>query len=171
MPATSGRLAAAGFTDVEMAERVVPCGTWPRDRRLKERGRYFLAQAIISGGTESFSIQLFTRRGGYAEEEVRTMLDEVARELRGNRMHLYSYLCVFFFLVCLCLLACFFGKRLLTGWVQLLLRRSQANIIVGDHGIQSVHSVQSVRSTPVHHPSTYLACIVHIQQQHLDPVH
>ncbi|EEH44098.2 uncharacterized protein PADG_00387 [Paracoccidioides brasiliensis Pb18] len=80
----------AGFVDVDTSEKIVPAGTWPRDRNLKRRGAYFMAQ-LLDFALDSYSVALFTRGGGWHEEEVRGLLNGVKAELRTNKMHLYTH--------------------------------------------------------------------------------
>lgn len=82
-----------GFTEVEKAVRVVPAGTWPKDRKLKQIGYYMVAQ-MVETALDSYSIALFTRHGGYSEEHVRSLLNRVRDELKSNKFHVYTKLYV-----------------------------------------------------------------------------
>jgi len=83
-------LKQAGFVDVEMTQRVVPLGSWPRDRQLKEIGKFFRVQ-FLEFAIEAYTLALFTRAGGWKAEEVQVLLGKVRRELRGNGIHLYTF--------------------------------------------------------------------------------
>lgn len=89
-------VADAGFVDIEDVERVVPIGTWPKDRRLKQRGRYFVVQ-VLDLALDSYTPALFTR-GGWSEEDMRALLDGMKREIRSNKLHIYTHLFVHIFL-------------------------------------------------------------------------
>ncbi|EFW16961.1 conserved hypothetical protein [Coccidioides posadasii str. Silveira] len=78
-PQCAGRLQQAGFQDVEAVERVVPIGTWPKDKALKTRGRYFMAQ-LLGNALETYTLSLFTRTAGWTPDEVYTLLNGVAEE-------------------------------------------------------------------------------------------
>lgn len=80
----------AGFEDVELTQRVVPLGTWPRDPALKEIGRWFRVQ-FLEGAIEAYTLALFTRAGGWTNEEVQVLLARVRAELKSNTFHLYTY--------------------------------------------------------------------------------
>ncbi|KAK2808586.1 hypothetical protein FQN50_004618 [Emmonsiellopsis sp. PD_5] len=81
----------AGFTEIDTAEKIVPAGTWPRDRNLKRRGAFFMAQ-LLDFALDSYSVALFTRGGGWQDEDIRNLLSGVKDELRTNKMHLYTHL-------------------------------------------------------------------------------
>lgn len=84
-------MAQSGFQDVEESEKIVPVGTWPKDRRLKQRGRYFVAQ-VLDHALDSYTPALFTRGGGWNEEDMLSLLEGVKREMKSNKMHLYTHL-------------------------------------------------------------------------------
>jgi hypothetical protein len=75
-------------------EEVMPVGSWPKDKNLKLRGHCFLAQ-FLDLALDSYTVALFTRFGGWKAEDVRAMLTEVKKEVRSNRMHLYTHWYVF----------------------------------------------------------------------------
>ncbi|SPO07256.1 related to TAM domain methyltransferase [Cephalotrichum gorgonifer] len=89
-PKLVGLLEEAGFEDVELTQKVVPLGTWPKDKGLKELGRWFRVQ-FLEMAIEAYTLALFTRAGGWAAEEVQVLLAKVRRELKGNDIHLYTY--------------------------------------------------------------------------------
>ncbi|KAK0711774.1 S-adenosyl-L-methionine-dependent methyltransferase [Lasiosphaeris hirsuta] len=89
-PKLPGMLKEAGFTDVEFRQRVVPCGTWPKDPALKEIGRWFQIQ-FLEMALESYSLALFTREGGWTSEETQVLFAKVRKELRSNMFHIYTY--------------------------------------------------------------------------------
>lgn len=82
-------LGEAGFEDIDMPECLTPVGTWPKDPKLKEIGRYFRAQ-FADGAVESYSLALFTRFGQWTSAEVQVLLAQLRSELRMNKMHVYS---------------------------------------------------------------------------------
>lgn len=83
-------LQSAGFKDVQAHEVPTPIGTWPKNKRLKEIGAYFRCQ-FIEGAVESYSIALFTRLGGWTEEETQVFLAHVRNEAMSNKMHIYTH--------------------------------------------------------------------------------
>jgi hypothetical protein len=82
-------LKSGGFEDIDHAVRVVPVGTWPKDRKLKQIGYYMMAQ-IIETALDSFTIALFTRHGGWNEEQTRLLLNRVIEETKSNKQHIYT---------------------------------------------------------------------------------
>ncbi|KAK2747892.1 hypothetical protein FQN55_004769 [Onygenales sp. PD_40] len=90
-PNFRGWVQDAGFTEIDTAEKIVPAGTWPRDRNLKRRGAFFMAQ-LLDFALDSYSVALFTRGGGWQDEDIRNLLGGVKDELRTNKMHLYTHL-------------------------------------------------------------------------------
>ncbi|KIW04441.1 hypothetical protein, variant [Verruconis gallopava] len=87
MPKMSGWVKEAGFTDIQEVEKLIPIGTWAKDKRLKEIGMYYLVHLLI--GMEHYSIALFTRNGWLAEE-VQVLLAKVRNELLSNKFHTYT---------------------------------------------------------------------------------
>lgn len=84
----AGWLVDAGFVDVEVQTKIVPVGPWPKDRRLKEIGRYFLMQ-MLEGGIENYSIGLFTK-AGWEATDVHAMLEQVRAEITDPRVHSFT---------------------------------------------------------------------------------
>lgn len=80
----------AGFESVVQCERPCPVGVWPKNKRLKEIGRIFKDQ-LIGGAIDSCSLALFTRFGGWSEEETHVLLAKVRKELKEKRMHVYTH--------------------------------------------------------------------------------
>lgn len=87
-PKMEGWLKEAGFEDVEVRTKIVPVGPWPKDRRLKEIGRYFLIQ-MLEGGMENYSIGLFTK-AGWEAAEVHAMLGRVRSEITDPKVHSFT---------------------------------------------------------------------------------
>ncbi|KDB22360.1 hypothetical protein H109_05718 [Trichophyton interdigitale MR816] len=89
-PFFAGWLQDGGFIEVEEMEKVMPLGTWPKDKKLKMRGRYFMAQ-FLGHAMESYSTSLFTRVGGWSADDLWKLLNNVTEEVRSNKMHIYSH--------------------------------------------------------------------------------
>lgn len=85
-----GMLREVGFEDVELIQKAVPLGTWPRDRKLKEIGRWFRVQ-FLEMAIEAYTLALFTRAGGWTGDEVQVLLAKVRQELKSDDIHLYTY--------------------------------------------------------------------------------
>jgi hypothetical protein len=87
-PKMAGWLAEVGFEDVKVETMIVPVGPWPKDRRLKEIGRYFLSQ-MLEGGMENYSLGLFTK-AGWTATEVHAMLGQVRGEILNPKIHSFT---------------------------------------------------------------------------------
>ncbi|KAF2837251.1 S-adenosyl-L-methionine-dependent methyltransferase [Patellaria atrata CBS 101060] len=81
-------LEAAGYTDVQETEKIVPIGPWPKNKQLKEIGRYYQVH-LLEGGMENYTMALFTRNG-WEPAEVQVLLAKVREEVRSNKMHSYT---------------------------------------------------------------------------------
>lgn len=89
-PEFKGLLENGSWGNIEVEEKVCPLGSWPKDPRLKEIGRYFRVQAL-EGAFDSYSLALFTRFGGWSPSEVQVLLAHVRDELKSNKMHVYTH--------------------------------------------------------------------------------
>ncbi|KAK3331480.1 S-adenosyl-L-methionine-dependent methyltransferase [Apodospora peruviana] len=89
-PKLPALIESAGFVDVAQTEKVIPLGTWPKDKALKEVGRWFRVQ-FIEMALEAYSLALFTRMGGWKIEEFQVLVAKVKQELKTNKIHLYTY--------------------------------------------------------------------------------
>lgn len=77
----------AGFENVTERVFKMPIGPWPRDKRLKELGLVNAAQ--VTDGLEGFSMRLLCDVAGWKEDEVRVLVANVRRELKGGTIHPY----------------------------------------------------------------------------------
>ncbi|KAH6892915.1 S-adenosyl-L-methionine-dependent methyltransferase [Thelonectria olida] len=83
-------LKVEGFENVEFVQKHVPLGTWPKDPKLKEIGKFFRVQ-FLERAIEAYSLALFTRFGSWTSEEVQVLLALVREELKSNKIHLYTF--------------------------------------------------------------------------------
>lgn len=90
VPQFEGLLRDAAFSDVDLHQEICPIGTWPKDKRLKEIGRYFRVQ-FLGSAVDSYSLALFTRFGGWSPAEVEVLLACVRNEIKTNKMHVYTH--------------------------------------------------------------------------------
>lgn len=88
IPKMSRWMREAGFEDVVMADEIVPVGPWPRNKRLKDIGRYFLSN-MLEGGVENYTLMLFTK-AGWDETSVHAMLGGVRRDLLDPKIHAFT---------------------------------------------------------------------------------
>ena len=93
VPDMEGLLENASFQNINVTSYVLPIGTWPKDPTLKEIGKYFRAQ-MVDSAIEGYTLALFTRYGKWTPMEVQVLLAHLRRELKSNKMHIYSQLYV-----------------------------------------------------------------------------
>jgi hypothetical protein len=89
-PACHDIVAQAGFKNVVSEDKLCPIGTWPKEKKLKEIGRYFRCQ-MLEGAIEGYSLAVFTRFGGWSPAETEVLFAHVRNELKSNKMHIYTY--------------------------------------------------------------------------------
>ncbi|KAJ5096448.1 S-adenosyl-L-methionine-dependent methyltransferase [Penicillium alfredii] len=89
MPRMPKLLEEALFDQIEPSEQNCPIGTWPKDPKLKEIGRYFRAQ-FADSALDSYSLALFTRFSDWKPTEVQVLMAHVRSELNSNKIHWYT---------------------------------------------------------------------------------
>jgi hypothetical protein len=62
----------------------------PKSKRLKEIGILFQHQ-FIEAAVDGYSLALSTHFGGWAEEETQVLLAHVRKEIKSNKMHVYTH--------------------------------------------------------------------------------
>ncbi|KAE9980708.1 hypothetical protein BLS_008415 [Venturia inaequalis] len=77
----------AGFVDVVEVQYIWPQNTWPKDKKLKELGRWHLANAL--DGLEGFSMALCTRAHGMTTDEVQLLMMDVRKDMKDKSIHAY----------------------------------------------------------------------------------
>ncbi|KAM0548412.1 hypothetical protein ACHAPJ_009898 [Fusarium lateritium] len=78
----------AGFVDVEQKILKVPIGSWPRDPKLKEIGKF---QAVQEAQVvTSYTPGIFSRVLGWSDEEIQVFMDKVKKDLSDPAIHLYN---------------------------------------------------------------------------------
>jgi len=84
----------AGFVGVEDVPFKVPIGSWPKDPKAKEIGRYELAHMLDA--VEPFALALFTRALGWTRAEIEVLGAGVRSDFLNPKNHLFSYFhCVY----------------------------------------------------------------------------
>ncbi|KAE8396576.1 S-adenosyl-L-methionine-dependent methyltransferase [Aspergillus alliaceus] len=81
------KLEDVGFVEVTETILKVPIGTWPKDAKMKEIGKFQFVgemQAI-----EAYTPALYTRVLGWSEEEMQAMMQKVKQEVSNRTLHLY----------------------------------------------------------------------------------
>ncbi len=80
-------LGEAGFVDITQRRYAWPIGSWPRDRKLKEIGRWHALNMDM--GLEALSLALLTRVMGWTQAEVLALCAEVRKDIRNPKIHAY----------------------------------------------------------------------------------
>lgn len=65
----------AGFRDIEEQRFVWPTNSWPRDKKLKELGKW--TEVNLSEGMDGFTLAIFTRVLGWTKDEVDVLCAQV----------------------------------------------------------------------------------------------
>lgn len=78
----------AGFVDIKQVLLKSPTNPWPKDKKLKEVGRYQLLAHIE--GLEGVSIGLLSRVYDWKPEEVKILMAKLRPELKERSIHSYQ---------------------------------------------------------------------------------
>jgi len=78
----------AGFVGYDETILRLPLGPWPKDKKLKEIGKWF--QLSADSGFEAYGLALFTRVLGMKLEEFHRLVADCKAEVRGKKVHAYS---------------------------------------------------------------------------------
>ncbi|KAF3899677.1 TAM domain methyltransferase [Trichophyton interdigitale] len=81
------RMVRAGFKDVQVQILTLPTGTWPKDAKLKEIGKF--QQVQIAQAVGAYTPALYTRVLKWTREEVNDLCAKVRAELQDRSLHLY----------------------------------------------------------------------------------
>ncbi|KAH6662367.1 S-adenosyl-L-methionine-dependent methyltransferase [Halenospora varia] len=79
---------AAGFEDVHEKVIKIPINQWPRDRHLKQLGRYW-AENLLAG-LQGFSLALFSRVFGWNKTEIEIYLVKIRKSITDHHVHAYT---------------------------------------------------------------------------------
>lgn len=63
-------------------------GPWPKDKHLKEAGRY--NQEVMLMSLESYALALFSRVLGWSQLEIEVLLASIRNELKDPNVHVYG---------------------------------------------------------------------------------
>jgi len=87
------RCEKAGFVDVKQVLLKSPSNPWPKDKLLKEVGRFQLLAHLE--GLEGVSMALLIRGLGWKPEEVKVLMAKCRTEIRSRSIHSYQITYVF----------------------------------------------------------------------------
>jgi uncharacterized UPF0146 family protein len=63
-------------------------GVWPKDRKLKELGRFQLLQMLEA--VEPFSLAVFIRLLKWSAEDTQKLMEQVKADILNPNLHLYA---------------------------------------------------------------------------------
>ncbi|KAF8426211.1 S-adenosyl-L-methionine-dependent methyltransferase [Tirmania nivea] len=78
----------AGFVDVRVWKEIWPLSAWPKDKTLKEIGKWALLGCIDTAFPSA--IMLLTKLEGWMEHEVRRLCDDAIEELTKRKQRFYG---------------------------------------------------------------------------------
>ncbi|KAL8990840.1 MAG: hypothetical protein Q9177_000606 [Variospora cf. flavescens] len=78
----------AGFVDIQQVEFKAPTNPWPKNKVLKEAGKFQLLAHVE--GLEGVSLGLLTRGLEWKAEEVKVLMAKVRPELKDRKIHSYQ---------------------------------------------------------------------------------
>ena len=76
-----------GFVDIQEAHFMWPSNTWPKDKYMKELGKWNMIN--ILEGLEGFCLALMTRGLGWKKEEVDVFVAKVSSDIKNRGIHAY----------------------------------------------------------------------------------
>ena len=76
-----------GFENVVRVDFKWPQNSWPRDKHLKDLGRWHLINVL--DGLSGFTMRPFTQILGMQTEEVEVLLAQVRKDIKNTRIHSY----------------------------------------------------------------------------------
>lgn len=79
---------AAGFQGVTEEQHKAPLSPWPKDKKLKELGKYLNVQMMDA--IEPYSLALFTRVLKWDAPRIQLLLAGVREDLQNLDYHMYS---------------------------------------------------------------------------------
>ncbi|PGH18052.1 hypothetical protein AJ79_00678 [Helicocarpus griseus UAMH5409] len=88
VPSLPGRMKKAGFEDVSTQVLKLPVGNWPKDKHMKEVGRFQQVQMLQA--LEPYSLFLFTKVLGWTVSETQVLIAGVQSDLKNRDVHVYS---------------------------------------------------------------------------------
>lgn len=81
------RMEEVGFVDIVERTAIWPLGPWPKDKRLKELGKWGKLGAVDSA--YPFAVQLLTREG-WTVEQVKELCEKVYKDLEKGKYYCHG---------------------------------------------------------------------------------
>ncbi|TGZ80828.1 S-adenosyl-L-methionine-dependent methyltransferase [Ascodesmis nigricans] len=86
----TGALVKAGFEDVRVHKIKQPWGPWAKKKDLRHAGH--VTAGVAEGGLPAYGLALFTRYDDMQPEEVKTLCENVIKEVMGRKVHVYNHI-------------------------------------------------------------------------------
>jgi len=83
-----GLMENAGFVDVVESTAIWPIGPWPKDKALKEVGKWGLLG--VTDSLYPFAVQLLIKGLGWSVDQVRDLCHDVGKELPKGRYYVHA---------------------------------------------------------------------------------
>jgi SAM-dependent methyltransferase len=88
LPKLDGLAKEVGF-EVRLVRKKTPVGSWPKEKRLKELGRWTLA--VVESGMEAYAMALFTRVLGMDAGKAKEICTGAFMDLKDRKVHTYYF--------------------------------------------------------------------------------
>ncbi|KAF8464230.1 UMTA methyltransferase family protein [Kalaharituber pfeilii] len=75
----------AGFEDVTVRKELWPLGDWPKDKELRELGRY--ARVGMNNGLHAFSAQILSRYAKWSPNQINELVEMAKKDLAGGKYY------------------------------------------------------------------------------------
>lgn len=77
----------AGFINCSIWPYKMPCGLWPKDKRLRQAGLFNMVG--MCDGLSGLSVRTFTHGLGWSVEEMEVLFMDVRKEWQNKKIHAY----------------------------------------------------------------------------------
>jgi hypothetical protein len=81
------QMKTAGFINVTVQSFKMPVGPWPKDKRLREAGKFNLVG--LDSGLTGLTLRVYTQILGWSVEEMEALLMQVRAEWMRKDIHSY----------------------------------------------------------------------------------
>ncbi|KAK2813779.1 hypothetical protein FQN50_000177 [Emmonsiellopsis sp. PD_5] len=88
VPTWAKRVEEAGFKNVTDEILKVPCGPWPKDKKLKEMGKFHQLQ--MYGAFTGYTIAPLSRVLGWSNEEIEVLIAGLRNQIQDKSIHVYA---------------------------------------------------------------------------------
>jgi len=83
-----GLMEKAGFVDVVESTAIWPIGAWPKDKALKEVGKWGLLG--VNESLYPFAVRLLTSASGWSTKQVLELCSETEKELPKGKYYFHG---------------------------------------------------------------------------------